>query len=146
LFTRIVNQAKLCVFNASIKYMYSYEAPRNYNNAMLLDEKNGKNLWIDAVPMEFQQIVDYQTFEEKGHHRKVIPPIGHKKICVNFVFDVKHDGRHKARLVADVHLTDVPLDPVYSGFVGINGFRLDIFLADLSNLELWATDVGSVHL
>jgi hypothetical protein len=43
------------------------------------------------------------------------PPTGHKKIRVHLIFDVKHDGRHKARLVADGHLTDIPLDLEKSG-------------------------------
>jgi hypothetical protein len=79
---------------------------------MLLDEKNGNNLWKDAVALELQQINDYHTFEDKGHHTKTIPPNVYKQIHVHFVFDVKHDGRHKARLVADSHLTDIPLDSV----------------------------------
>ena len=36
-----------------------------------------------------------------------------KKINAHFFFDVKHDGRHKARLVSDRHLTDIPLSSVY---------------------------------
>jgi hypothetical protein len=112
------------LFQYIYKYKYGYEAPRKYNHAMLLDEKNGKNLWKDAVALELQQCYDYQTFEDKGHHTKGIPPNGYKKICVHFVFDVKHDGRHKTRLVADGHLTDVPLDSVYSGFVIIKGFQI----------------------
>jgi hypothetical protein len=36
-----------------------------------------------------QQIYDYQTFEDKGHHTKVIPPNGYKKMRLHFVFDVK---------------------------------------------------------
>jgi hypothetical protein len=146
LFTRIVNQAKLRLFNTSTKYKYGYEVPRNYNHAMILDEKNGNNLWTDAVALELQQFYDYQTFEDKGHHTKVIQLNGYKKIRVQFVFDVKHDGRHKVRLVADGHLTDIPLDPVYSGVVSIKGFRLVIFLAELNNLELWATDIGNAYL
>jgi hypothetical protein len=35
------------------------------------------------------------------------------------VFDVKHDGRHKARYVAGGHLTDVPNESVYSGVVSL---------------------------
>jgi Reverse transcriptase (RNA-dependent DNA polymerase) len=63
------------------------------------------------------------------------------------VFDVKHDGRHKARLVADGHLTDIPLDSVYSGVVSLRGFRLVLFLAELSNnLQLWATNIGNAYL
>jgi hypothetical protein len=30
-----------------------------------------------------------------------------------FVFDVKHDGRYKTRLVADGQLTDIPLESVF---------------------------------
>jgi hypothetical protein len=33
---------------------------------------------------------------------------------LEYTYDVKHDGRHMARLVADEHLTDIPLDAVYS--------------------------------
>ena len=46
-------------------------------------------------------------------------PKGYKKICVHLVYDAKHDGRHKARLVADGHLTDIPIDSVYSGVVSL---------------------------
>jgi Reverse transcriptase (RNA-dependent DNA polymerase) len=59
---------------------------------------------------------------------------------------VKHNGRHKARLVADGHLTDIPLDSVYSGVVSLRGFRLVLFLAELNELQLWATDIGNAYL
>jgi hypothetical protein len=59
------------------------------------------------------------------------------------VFDVKHDGRCKARLVADGHLTD---ESVYSGVVSLRGFRLVMFLDELNNLEVWATDVSNAYL
>ena len=39
-------------------------------------------------------------------------PKDHKKIRSLFVFDIKHDGRHKSRLVADGYLTDVSLSSV----------------------------------
>jgi hypothetical protein len=55
---------------------------------------------------------------------------------VHLVFDVKHDGCHKARLVAGGHLTDPPLDSVYSGVVSLRGFRLVLFLAELNGLEM----------
>jgi hypothetical protein len=58
--------------------------------------------------MEPNQINDYVTFIDKGHHSKVAPPAGHKRIKVHIVYNVKHDGRHKARLVADGYLTDIP--------------------------------------
>ena len=62
------------------------------------------------------------------------------------MFDVKHDGRQKARLVADGHLTDIPLDSVYSGVVSLQGFLLVLFLAELNDLQLWATEIGNAYL
>ena len=44
-------------------------------------------------------------------------PDGFKNIHVHMIYDVKHDGRHPARFVADGHLTDIPSDSVYSGVI-----------------------------
>ena len=145
-FTRMVNQAKLRSFNTAPRYKYGYEVPRTYDQAMRLDERNKNTLWKDAVSLEFAQINEYDTFIDKGHHTKVKPPSGYKKIRVHLVFDVKHDGRHKARLVADGHLTDIPLDSVYSGVVSLRGFRLVLFISELNGLQLWATDIGNAYL
>ena len=93
-----------------------------------------------------QQLCDDNTFADLGDATKVRIPSGYKKIRVHLVYAVKHDGRHKARLVADGHLTDVPLESVYSGVVSLKGFRLVMFLAELNNMEAWATDIGNAYL
>jgi hypothetical protein len=49
-------------------------------------------------------------------------------------------------LVADGHLTDVPVDSVYSGVVSLQGLRLILFLSELNDMETWATDVGNPYL
>jgi hypothetical protein len=72
--------------------------------------------------------------------------VGYKKIKVRMIYDVKHDGRHKARLVAGGHLTDIPLESVYSGIVSLRGLRIVIFLAELNGLLIWATDITSAYL
>jgi phage anti-repressor protein len=101
----------------------------------------------DATALELGQIDEYTTFIDKGLHTKASPPNEFMKIRVHLVFDVKHYGRHKARLVADRHLTDIPLDSVYSGVVSLRGFWLVLFLAELNNdLQLWATDIGNAYL
>jgi hypothetical protein len=69
-----------------------------------------------------------------------------EKDISHLVFDVKHDERHKARLVVDGHPTDIPLDSEYSGFVDIKGFWLFLFLAELSKLEMRATNTGNSYL
>ena len=65
---------------------------------------------------------------------------------MHFVFDVKHDGRHKSRLVAGGHLTDTPVDSVYSGVVSLRSLRLVLFLAELNKLQVWGADIGNAYL
>ena len=63
-----------------------------------------------------------------------------------FVYDVKHDGRHKAQLVASGNVTQAPLESVCSGVVSLRSVRIVAFLAELNDLELWGTDIGSAYL
>ena len=55
------------------------------------------------------------------------------------MFDAKHDGRHRATLVADEHLPNVPLSSVYSGVVLLRGIRIVLFIDELNMLESWGT-------
>ena len=62
------------------------------------------------------------------------------------VYDIKHDGRHKVRLVADEHRTDIPLTSIYFGVVSLCEIRIVTILAEFNQLELWATDTGNTYL
>ena len=73
-------------------------------------------------------------------------PIGYKRIRVHMVYDVKPDLRRKARLVADGHLTDIPIDSVYSSVVSIKGLKYVLFIGESNNLQSWSTDVGNAYL
>ena len=141
---RLVNQAKLRSFRESPRYKYGFEVPKNYQDAIRLDERHGNTKWQDATDLEMTQLHEYNTFKDLG--KGAGKPDGYKQIRVHLVYDVKHDGRHKARLVADGHLTDVPIDSVYSGVVSLRGLRLIVFLAELNELELWSTDIGNAYL
>jgi hypothetical protein len=134
----MANQAKLHSFRTAPKYMYGIEIPRDYQHALNLDARNSKILWQECTALELAQLKEYRTFKDLGH--SIPPPEGYKKIRVH------HDGRRKARLVADGHLTDVPVDSVYSGVVSLRGLRMMIFLTQLNHLELWATDIGNAYL
>ena len=90
------------------------------------------------------QLDEYDTFKDYGRSGR--PPNEYKKIRVHMIFAVKHDGRHKSRLVADGHLTTIPIDSVYSGVVSLRGLRLLVFIAELNGLETWATDIGNAYL
>jgi hypothetical protein len=62
------------------------------------------------------------------------------------VFDIKHDGQHKARFVGSGHLTDVPTESINSGVVSLRGVRMVTFLSELNGIELWSTDIGNAYL
>ena len=99
------------------------------------------------------QINQYKVFQDHGKaqydpkSRKVSnSPNRYQKIRVHLIFAVKHDGRHKARMVAGGHLTPDPIESIYSGVVSIRSLRLVMFLAKLNNLELWGADIGNAYL
>ena len=141
---RLMNQAKLKSFRTKPVYMFGFLVPRNHDQAVEIDEKNGNTKWQDAEKLELSQLAEYNTFEDKGKGGRV--PQGYKQIKVHFVYAVKHDGRHKARLVAGGHLTETPVDSVYSSVVSLRGLRLIIFLGELNGQETWSTDIGNAYL
>jgi hypothetical protein len=143
-FKRMLNQARLASKRRGIRYKFGVRIPRNHPEAVRLDEENKNRLWQDSVDTEFEQVDEYETFEDKGVGYR--PPSDYKKINVHLIFDVKHDLRRKARLVAGGHLTDPPKDSSYSGVVSLRSLRLVALLAELNGLELWAADVGNAYL
>jgi hypothetical protein len=138
------NQAKLHSFRTKPVYMYGFLVPRNYDQAMDIDRQNNNTKWQDAIQQEMNQQAEYETFKDMGPNWK--NPGNYKRINVHFVFAVKHDGRHKARLVAGGHMTETPVDSVYSSVVSLRGIRMLAFLAEHNGLELWATDIGNAYL
>jgi len=114
---RQLNQAKLSFYQSSPLSKFGYQVPRNDKEGLTLDEKNGNTKHRDAKKLKISQHAKYSTFKSLG--KRSPGPDGYKKIHVHFVYDVKHNGCHKARLVAGGHPTDVPVDSVYSGVVAI---------------------------
>jgi hypothetical protein len=143
-YLRMVKQAKLRSYRTAPKYMFGFEIPRDYNHAVQLDKANGNTKWQDCTALELLQMKEYQVFLSLG--KGAAKPPGYKQIRVHFVYAVKHDGRHKARLVADGHLTDVPLESVYSGVVSLRAFKIVAFLSQHNDMELWSTDIGNAYL
>ena len=119
----------------------------HYNLIYTMATTNGRKLLIWKLSKS-KNIKCSKILERLPMKRTRSPklPEGHQKIRVHFVFDVKHCGKFKARLVADGHLTKQPMETVYSGVVSIRNLRLAMFLAELNNLELWGADVGNAYL
>ena len=124
--TRAINQSKIRQVRRSAVYQFGFLIPKDYKQALQLDEQNGNSKWYDATKLEMDQINEYKVFQDHGKaqydpkSRKVSnAPNGYQKIRVHLIFAVKHDGRHKARLVAGGHLTPDPIESIYSGVVSI---------------------------
>jgi hypothetical protein len=96
----IVNQSRIKATCNAPRYKFGYRIPRNYNEAMQFDLKNGNTLWKEATDLEMSQLAEYDTFRDLGHKDTAPPLTGHMKIRTHLVYDCKHDGRHKARMVA----------------------------------------------
>ena len=141
---RMINQVRLKNFRLKPVYKYGQQVPRNHDEAVMLDEKNGNTRWQDAEELELSQLMEYDSFESLGKGAPI--PDGYKKIPCHFVYDIKHSGKYKARMVAGGHRTGTPVDSVYSGVVSLQGVRIVTFLAELNDMELWSTDVGNAYL
>ena len=141
---RIINQAKLKSVKPKLVYKYGFQVPRNHVEALKIDNKFGNTRWVDAEKLESKQLMEYEAFKDLGLNPAV--PEGHTKIPIHFVYDAKHDGQHKARLVAGGHQTSTPVYSVYSGVVSLIGIRVVTLLAELNALEIWGTDIGNTYL
>ena len=124
---------------ASARYQHGFQVPKDYNDAIRLDKENSNTHWQDAMNLEL-------TGKAQFHNGKAVTPNGFQKIRVHFVYAVKHDGRFKARLVADGHLTKEPVESIYFGVVSLRSLRMVVFLSQLNDLKIWGADVGIAYL
>ena len=96
----------------------------SYN--LLIERETGEQTWETKHNNMWKEA----TIHDKKHITK-----GHQMIRVHFVFDAKHYGKFKVRLLADGHFTKEPMETVYSG----------MFFAEPTNLELWGADAGHAY-
>jgi len=141
---RMANDAKLHSFRSEPICMCGFQVPRNHAEALELDQVNGNTMWIDAETTELDQIDEHKSFVDKGVGFN--PGSDCKLIRAHMAYAVKHDGRHKARLVAGGHLAETPVNSACSSVVSLRGARLLAFTGELNGLKVWSTDIGNVYL
>lgn len=101
------------------KFKFGLQVPNDPAHVIKLDNMNQDNQWSGAMNTEIGFTNDFEMFIILEDHQHA--PTGYKQILYHVVFDVKFDGRRKARLVAGGHrVPEVPKEEVYA--VGsING-------------------------
>ena len=124
-------------------YKFGVQVPDVEAEARKLDERNENLKWSEAMKAELEALRMYNTFEDKG---KIKHLEGHTRIPVRFVFDVKHDLRHRARLVAGGHKTEKTMEGTYSSVVQLRSMRIAILAAELNGLEIMCGDISSAYL
>ena len=140
---RDVKQSRIGQVRASARYQHGFQVPKDFNDAIRLVKENSNTHWQDAMDLELSQIHEYKVFKDTGkaqlHDGKAVIPDGIQKIRVHFVYAVKHDGKFKARLVADGHLTKEPV-------VSLRSLKMVVFLSQLNDFKIWEADVGNAYL
>lgn len=72
------------------------EVPRDYEHALELDQKNDNTSWSYVNVTKHEKLEEYKVFIDKGKFHIAKIPQGYHRIRVHTIFDVKHDGRHRA--------------------------------------------------
>ena len=95
----MINQVRLRNFRNAPRYKCGFQVPRNHQEALLIDEREGNSKRVDSEQLEIQQLHECDTFKNlgKGHPHRTST----RKFCV--ICDVKWDGRHKSRFAAGGH-------------------------------------------
>ena len=95
-----------------------------------MDIRHRSTICSDATNTEMGQLGKYDNFKYFGKDSSEL--VGYKKIWFHIVYYVNNYGCHKSRLVTDGHLTDIPVEKVYSGVFSLRSIRLLVFLAEIN--------------
>jgi hypothetical protein len=123
-------------------HKYGIELPKTVMEALEIDRRTGTTFWREAIEKEMRNVgVAFQFNPDDTI------PIGHKLIKCHMIFDVKMVGLvRKARFVAGGHMTDPPLESVYSSVVTRESVRIMFTIAALNDLDLMAGDVQNAYI
>ena len=127
-----------------IKYMFGVEVPSGVTHALKLDEANGNHKWRAAIDKELEQLNQYKTFRRLAKGERL--SMDYSRVPYHIVFAVKFDGRHKARLVANGSVTDLPKEDTYSGVVSLDTVKLAFVIAEMNGLQACVADIGNAYL
>ena len=130
----------------SMRYGVRLPKPGRYavRDAYDLDKENGNSLWAEAIEKEVSSLLSLGCFSfRKPEDGK---PNGYQHVPLHMVFDVKQDGRRKARLVANGSVVD-DCGMSHSSTVvkGISVRLLDV-IADKFGLRTLCGDVSNAFI
>jgi hypothetical protein len=123
-------------------HKYGIELPKSVKEALEIDAKTGTTFWRDAIENEMKIVSQAFHFNDDDSI-----PVGYKHITCHMIFDVKMIGLvRKACFVAGGHLTDPPMESVYSSVVTRESVRIMFLIAALNNLDILGADVQNAYI
>lgn len=126
------------------KVKYGVQVPVDVRDAYSLDSTNNDSFWADAIKKEIASLLALDCFEFKEPGYK--PSDSYQFCPLTMIFEVKQDGRRKARLVAGGHVVDASFLSVRSTVVkGISVRTLDL-IAHRDNLITLCGDIGNAFI
>jgi hypothetical protein len=136
----IASQAEPWSFQTSERYMYGFEVPCNFDDTVRINAEYGNTQWADTTSLEITQLYEYRLFGRLGC--KAHGP----EVCHRIQVSLLYARKHKAVMVADGDLTEVPFENAYSGVISLQGLLTMISLSELNKVKLWLTDIGNAYL
>ena len=143
LLRRVLTVARRKARSAPV-YKFGHKVPRNTRQAYEFDKINGNTLWADAIADEMGKMRKFGTFRPLDPGERL--PSTYQRVPMHMCFDVKWDGRHKARLVAGGNHTTPDYQYDFNGTVSSESVRIGMFLAALNNLNVMVGDVSNAYL
>ena len=123
---------------------FGYKIPNNSREELLLDKKNGNNLWADEISKKMtalERLGVFQFYPEKTNFEK---KDGWKYTPMHIIFDVKQqDLQQKDRLVVGRHVVDSTEYTKYSSTIKYVSMRLMILIAVNNGLGIMYGDIGN---
>jgi Reverse transcriptase (RNA-dependent DNA polymerase) len=109
----------------------------------------GNNKWAEVNQAELDLLDQFEAFEDCGdftvEKAQALIDAGYQYIKLIVMYDVKHDGRQRARWVAVGNMTK-PGSDAYSSVVSFRNLRLAMLLGELNELKMMVGDVTSAYL
>ena len=85
----MINAAKMKSFHKTVQYMCSVCVLSELKET-LFGEENGNDICKKAIRLKIQQLIDYDTFHDKGLRKQM--PRNYTKIRCHMIFAIKHAG------------------------------------------------------
>ena len=137
-------------FNPNPVYKYGIRLPDRSKSFKDLDNENKNTLWQDAIDKEITIFKEMEVFETNDEDKALMDLLmkkGYQKIRTQWVYDVKHDGRRRARMVAGGHTTFLEDgESSYSSVAHLRTIRMVLLYGELNGLKMMIGDVSSAYL